>query len=265
MEDTTNEPRKIQSVDRAVELLESIQDHDGATLTEIAEATGLSPGTVHTYLSTLEDHCLVRKDIHEYYLGYRFVLAGEYVKNHNTLYRHGRKVVDNLANKTGESVHLIIEDDGLEVILYESFGKDAVGIEFYIKNRENSDRYLHYSASGKAILAHLPRSEVNNIIDKHGLMAKTPNTITNPDKLAAELETIQERGFAVNQQEAVIGIRAVGAPILDSQRDPIGAISISAPSSRLKRNTFVEEYPEAVMEAANIIEVNVQTGELYRE
>jgi DNA-binding IclR family transcriptional regulator len=251
--------RKIKSVDRSAEILESIWELRGATVTELAEHTDLTPGTVHTHLATLRDWRLVRKEGTQYDLGYQFVVLGEYVRNSSTLHRHGRQVADNLADDTGESVHLVTEDDGMEVILYESFGQNAVGTEFYIRNREIMARHLHYSAAGKAILAHLPRERIVDIVDRHQLVQRTEETITDVETLFDELERVRERGFARNDEEGVRSMRAVGSPVLDRDGDPIGAISLSAPVSRLRGETFEEAMPERVMEAANIIEVNIQT------
>ncbi|WP_152043125.1 IclR family transcriptional regulator [Salinigranum salinum] len=257
--------RRIKSVDRTVEIMEGIHALGGATVSELAERTGLSPGTVHTHLSTLDDRGFVRKVDGRYDLGYQLMVFGEYVRNHSTLYRHGREVVDGLADETGDAVHLIVEDDGLEVILYESFGQDAVGTEFYIQNREFATRHLHYSAAGKAILAHLSRERVEEIVERHGLPGRTDRTVGDVDVLFEELERVRDRGFAVNDEEAVRGLHAVGAPVLDRYKEPIGAISLSAPTSRHRNDAFADEAVERVMEAANIIEVNVQTSDIEQD
>jgi DNA-binding IclR family transcriptional regulator len=256
--------RRVKSVDNAADIVESLRALRGATVSELAERTGLSPGSVHTHLATLRDRGLVRKDDRTYDLGHQFLVLGEYVRNHAPLYRHGREVADGLADDTGEAVHLVVEDDGMEVILYESFGQDAVGTEFYIRNREFVDRHLHYSAAGKAILAHLPRDRVAEIVDRHGLVERTGQTIGDVETLFADLERVRDRGFAVNDEEGVQGLRAVGAPVLDTGNRPIGAISLSAPTSRLGDDPSTGSTPERVMEAANVIEVNVQTGDIER-
>lgn len=256
--------RRVKSVDNAVELLEGLRALRGGTVSELADRSGLSPGSVHTHLATLRDHGLVRQDGRTYDLNYQFLVLGEYVRNHDPLYRHGRGVADNLADDTGEAVHLVVEEDGMEVILYESFGQDAVGTEFYLQNREFVDRHLHYSAAGKAIMAHLPADRVTEILDRHGLVERTDATIGDADRLREELDRVRERGFAVNDEEGVRGLRAVGSPVLGRDDTPIGAISLSAPTSRFSGETFTVTVPERVMEAANIIEVNVQTGDIER-
>lgn len=259
-----NDRRKIQSVERSGEILAAIRTLRGATVTGIAEHTGLTPGTVHTHLATLRDRRFVRKDGRTYDLGYQFVVLGEYVRNRDPLHRHGREVADDLADETGEVVHLVVEDDGMEVIVYEAFGRNAVGTDFYIRNREFMTRHLHYSAAGKAIMAHLPRDRVVGIVDRHGLDQRTDETIDDVDDLLEDLERTRERGFARNDEEGVRNVRAVGAPVLDGTDEPIGAISLSAPTSRLRGEAFEETMPERVVEAANVIEVEIQTGDIER-
>lgn len=259
-----NERRKIQSVERSGEILDAIRTLRGATVTEIADHTGLTPGTVHTHLATLRDRRFVRKEGGTYDLGYQFVVLGEYVRNRDRLHRYGREVADDLADETGEIVHLVTEDDGMEVILYEAFGRNAVGTDFYIRNREFMTRHLHYSAAGKAILAYLPRDRVVEIVDRHGLDQRTDETIDDLEALLDDLDRTRERGFARNDEEGVRNVRAVGAPVLDDADDPIGAISLSAPTSRLRGDAFEEAMPARIVEAANVIEVEIQTGDIER-
>jgi len=109
-----------------------------------------------------------------YALGPAFLTFGEYVRNSVPLYRAAKGEVDELAVESGECVHLITEENGLESILYESFGDRAVGREFFMKNREETDRHLHYSAAGKSILSEFDEDDVDAVIDQHGLPSTPP-------------------------------------------------------------------------------------------
>lgn len=256
--ETNDEPRRIKSILNGCDIIEVVRDLDGASLQEIDEHIGLSRGTIHTYLSTLVDCKFLVRDGDTYQLGYRFITMGEYVRNTTDLYTAGQEKVDRLAEETGEYVHLVIEDDGREVAIYERQGQRTVGTNYHLKMRE-TPQSLHNSASGKAVLAHLPEERVEAIIDEQGLKRQTKNTIVDRDRLWAELETIRERGYATNDEEEIRGLRAVGAPVIDSSEEVVGAVSLTAPTSRLQGEQFESEVPELVTETANLIEVDLAT------
>lgn len=252
-----DEPRRIQSADRVCDILEHLRETGGTTVSELADAVGLSPGTAHTYLATLESRGFVRKYDGEYRLGLELLPYGEHVRLQNDLYRAAKAELHRLAHGSNATAHLMTEYDGRLVVLHEAFGEDAIGTEFHPRKRERPQTHLHCTAAGKAILAHMPDYRVAEIIHDHGLVSYTPSTITDSDELAAELEVVRERGFALNDQEQMQGIRAVGAPILYDGEHVLGAVSLSGSASNWSGNRFREEFPEKVMRAANAIEVNV--------
>lgn len=260
MNDHTDErdtKRRIKSVLKACELVEAVQEANSATLQELTDEVDLSPGTIHTYLSTLTDCGFLTKEDETYRLGFRFITMGEHVRNETDLYAAGQEEVDKLADKSGEYVHLVTENNGREVAIYENRGQHAVGKDYHLKLRE-SPQHLHDSASGKAILSRLPGERVDRIIAREGLERQTQNTITDQEQLRDELKTVRERGYAINDEEEIRGLRAVGAPIVDNDGSVVGAVSVTAPTSRLKGERFEHEIPELVMEAANLIEVNLE-------
>jgi len=256
--DAPTGPRRVQSLQHATDILDTLADLGEARIAELTDQVDLSKGSVHTHLATLRDAGLVDKSGESYHLGLRLVTLGEQVKSQQRVYTAAKNQVDRLAAETGEYADVVVEDDGLEVALKVSRGKRAMETEYHV-GVEETPQYLHNSSAGKAILAHLPAERVHAIIDEHGLPRRTPKTITNRETLEAELETVRERGYAVNDEEDIRGYRAVGAPILDSGGGPLGAISVSAPKSRLKADRFEEEIPELVMQATNVVEIDIDT------
>lgn len=250
--------RTIQSVDTAASIIEFLRVQEKATITEVAEETDLTPGTVHTHLATLRECNYVIQEDGKYRLGYHLLALGESVRNHHELYQAAKDQVEALAEETGESVHLIIEHNGQIYALYERFGQEAIGVEFHKQKREQPLSHLHCTAAGKAILSQLPAERVETILEQNSLPSVTENTITDEEELLAELETIRERGYAFSDEEQMIGIRAVGAPINHEEVNE-GAIAVSGPKTRLKEGLFRETLPEKVVQATNICEVNVQT------
>lgn len=249
--------RQLRTVNRSFEIVRTLAERDGAGVTELAEELDVSKGTVHTHLNTLKANDVVVQDGDVYRLGLRFITFGEYVKRQRSLYGAGRDEIDGLAGATGEYAHLMAEERGRGFHLYKARGENAVGQSYHDMNLQRAD-HLHYSAAGKSILATLEPERVDDIVDTYGLPERTEQTITSREELFAELEEIRERGYAFNDEEEIDGLRAVGAPIRAS--GVIGAISVSGPVSRLKGDRFREELPERVMQAANVIELNVETA-----
>lgn len=252
------EGRQLKTVNTSLRVIEALVELDGAGVTEIADHLDLSKAAVHSHLSTLRENRFVVKRDADYELGLRFVTVGEYVKQHNRLYNAGKGPVDELAEETGEYAHLMAEEHGRGIHLYKAKADRAVAKDYHQLNLERPD-YLHYSSIGKAILAYLPDERVRAIYDEYGLPQRTERTITDFQALQAELREVREQGYAVNDEEEIVGLRAVGAPIRKSDGSVLGAISVSGPLSRMKGETFESTIPEQVMQAANIIELNIET------
>jgi len=119
--------------------------------------------------------------------------------------------------------------------------------------------HIYTVGVGKAILAQLSRDRVMEIVERHGLLKRTEQTITDPDELCAELEEIRDAGVAFDDEEYGNGLRCVAAPVMGPNERVLGAISVSGPSSRLQGEYYRDELPGTkVKKAANIIELNIK-------
>lgn len=246
------------TVETSWEIIHALEDLGGAGVTELANYLEIPKGTVYTHLATLKEQKYVKKKEKRYYLSLHFLSLGEYVKNNSILFNAGKSEVRQMAEETDEYAHLVTEEHGELIYLHEARGQNAIGKDYYSKKFQKPG-YLHSSSYGKAILAYLPEDRVKAIIREFGLPQRTENTITSEEKLSQELETIREQGYALNDEEEILGSRAVGAPILDSNDIVLGAISLTKPVSRMQGEEFHKTVPKAVTSTANIIEVNVQT------
>ncbi|ELZ31313.1 ArcR family transcription regulator [Halogeometricum pallidum JCM 14848] len=250
----------VKAVETTVRIVEALKRLDGATVTELADHLDLTKGTAHNHVSTLEQHRFVVKEEGRYELSLRFLIFGEYVRNEDILYQVGEPEIRELVEETGEIVHLSTEQHGLSMKLCKLLGEDAVGERFHAVKLQRPD-YLHYTATGKAILAFLPRSRVERIVDEYGLAELTDNTITDRAALFDELEATRERGYSLNDQEEVEGIRAVGAPVRDGTGRVLGAVSVSGPVSRMREERFRDALPEKVTNTTSVIEANINLTE----
>ena len=250
------------SVSRALEIIDALARRESLGVTELAEVLDLSKSTVHAYLKTLEQSGYVVRDGEKYALGYKLSLLGESVRNQSRLYQIARDEIDDLAAQTELYAHLTVAEDGRGVNLYQAKGDD-VGRYDYQTEKVQHPEPLHVTAAGKAILAALSRERVESILDRHGLPRRTPHTVTDRDALIEELSTIDERGYAYNDEEEIEGFRAVGASICGQDGEVLGALSVSGPKSILHGDCFREESTDAVTRTADLIEVTITMSNTF--
>lgn len=242
----------VKAVETTIEILTALKDLDTATITTLAEELGYTTGTIHNHLSTLEENHFVVKDDNRYYLGVRFFEFGEYIKKRKTIYKVGMSEVDKLAEETGDIGSMLIEEHGRGVYLYRARGEHALHLDTEVGSRV----YLHNTALGKAILAHLPSQRVEAIVEQYGLPRSTPNTITEPKVLFDELATIQEQGYAVDREERADGVYCIAAPVLTNKEKVLGSVSVAGPVSRMKDDQHRMEVQELVQNVAKVVGIN---------
>lgn len=234
-------------------ILEAIKEHNGATLTELTREFDRSKSSIHNYLHTLEREGYVKKEGNTYRVGLKFLDLGGHAQHKERMYDIAREEVTALAEETGELANLLVEEHGKGVYLHRAHGEDAVRTDSYIGQQV----YLHNTALGNAILANLPEERIHEILDRHGMPAATENTITDRDALFDELERVHERGYALDDEARVKGLRCVAVPIINNDEEVEGAISVSGPTSRFRDERFREELPEKLQRVANVIELNI--------
>jgi DNA-binding IclR family transcriptional regulator len=243
--------RTVNAVTITCEILTTLRQTQGAGVTEIAERIDRSKGTVHSHLATLEDNQFVVNDGEEYRLSFEFLNLAEHVKDQVPIYDSVESEIDSLASETGEVASFGVEERGQVVYVYKTESETAVETASTIGYRE----HMHSTALGKAILAHLPEERVHEIVDAHGLPQKTEFTITDREDLIDALETVRERGYAIDDEENVRGLRCLSAPVT-SPDGVVGAVSVSGPSRRIEGEALTDTLPDLVRRSANILEVN---------
>lgn len=217
---------KIQSVDRALCILEIIaESDDGLTLAQLSEEIGLPKSTVHGLVSTLRDHKFVRQaeDDGRYLMGIQLFEMGTKLARSWDIRDAAKPAMRWLSKEFGETVHLGSEDNG-EVLYLDKIAADSL---VNIVSDIGARLPMHCSGIGKALLAHKSESEVKRYIAYKGLMPLTGRTITDPDKLIEELAKVREQGFALDDGEIMEGLRCVGVPIYDTDGLVRYAISVS--------------------------------------
>jgi DNA-binding IclR family transcriptional regulator len=244
---------QVKSVERAMEIVETVMEMEGAGVSELAAELDMAKSTVHGYLATLHRLGYLVKEGERYQIGTRFLRFGEYSRTRKPEYGMAAKKVTELAEETEERSQFVIEELGRGVFLYRESGAHAVETGSGTGKR----MYLHSTSAGKAILAHLPDETVDGILDRWGLPAVTPATITDEGTLRDELADIRDRGFALNREENIEGLHAVGVPVQLQDGTVIGALSISGPTHRLKGEYLLDDLPDLLLGTANELELNI--------
>lgn len=243
----------VKTTQTTFRILEALKERNEATVTELTEEFDLSKSSLHNYLNTLEEDGYVIKEKNSYRIGLRLLDLGGHARHKQRLYDIAKDEVTTLAEETGELANLLVEEQGRGIYLHRAHGEDAVMTDSYIGQQV----YLHNTALGNTILAHLPRSRVEEILDRHGMPAATENTITDRKELFQTLEDIRQKGYALDDEARVKGLRCVAVPIINNNDEVEGAISISGPTSRFEGERFQEELPTKLQKVVNIIELNI--------
>jgi IclR family acetate operon transcriptional repressor len=223
------ERHNIQSVDRALFLLESIADAGGeTTLTDLSHRTGLNISTCHHLLATLVQRGFAAKVAGRLYaLGPRILHLGHACRQVD-LPRRAQAYLEAVNRATGETVHLAAVQGDAVVTLAVREARHAVRVD---TGRIGKLAAPHATSVGKAILAWLPEDEMRRIL-AGGLKRCTPNTITEFDELLKSLRYVRRDGFAIDREEHLPGVICVGAAIRDQAGTVIGGISASTPTMR---------------------------------
>jgi IclR family acetate operon transcriptional repressor len=220
----------IQSVDRALLLLDTIAEAGGeATLTDLANRTGLNISTCHHLLATLIQRGFAAKvpGRRLYALGARILYLGHACMQVD-LPRRAQPYLETINRATGETVHLAGLQGDAVVTLAVREARHAVRVD---TGKIGKLEAPHATSVGKAMLAWLPEDEIHRLL-ANGMKRFTDNTITEFQAFVEALRIVRRDGYAIDREEFLPGVICVGAAIRDQAGTVIGAISASTPSMR---------------------------------
>lgn len=245
-------PTGIKAVGTLFEVVEGLQKLGSAGVSELASHLDRPKSTVHIYLKTLVEEGYVIKENDEYRTSLRFLELGGQTRKRMNIYEAARPEIDSLSQETDEVANFAIEEQGKRVLLYSSEPLEGV----FDNSPTGQYTHMHWTALGKALLSQLADERVAAIIDEHGLPQATENTITDPDELFEELETIREQGYSIEDEERREGIKSVAVPIQHTdEQSPVSAVSISGPRRRIGETEVKGELLDAIMDTVNVIEL----------
>ena len=216
----------VQSVARALTLIELLaQENRDLSLTELSKKAGWPKSTVHGLIATLRDyHMIEQSEVTGYYrLGIRLFELGNIVMRSWDIGTIAKPYLQKLNNNLGEMVQLAMEDKG-EVLYLEKIDSNRM---MRIVSEIGIRLPMHCSGLGKALLAYREESEIKKILTQKGMRAMTSHTIVTIPAFLKEAERIRERGYAMDDQEIMDGLRCVAVPVFDANDQVNYAVSIS--------------------------------------
>ena len=225
-------PRLVPGLMRAVDILELLAESDPMSATEVSQALKLPRTTTHELLSTLVARGFVEADnngVRRFRLGPTLLWLGSHYRADIDLSRDAHVVAEMVAQQCGETVHVgrLIGREVLYIAKVESTHPVRMVSEFGVRLP------AHLTAVGKAMLAHLPRSEFDALYPAGTVLeAFTPNSITSLSELRRELATVRERGTATEFEESNPDVGCIAAPVFDHRGKIAAGLSISVPSYR---------------------------------
>jgi DNA-binding IclR family transcriptional regulator len=245
----------VPAVERAVRILLMLSTSArGMNLAEIASATGWHKSSVHKILMTLSHFGFLDRDeaTKRYVLGIELVRCGRTVLNNLQIHQSAKSFLIELADYSGETANLAIVRGNKIVVVDIAEASVALRVSPPIGVVDS----LTAKSTGKAVLAWLPEDRVKEIIKMEGLPAETKNSVANVKLYQNELAAVRKQGYAIDNEEFQDGISAVSAPVINSEKQVVGTLSIIGPASRMtkeKLHLYGKKCAQAAMQLSALI------------
>ena len=233
-ESATTAGGTVLALDRGLLVLETLARMQNATLSDLAEQVEMPLSTVHRILGTLQKHRFVdfEAEGQEWAVGIGAFKVGSTYLARSNLVEASLAVMRPLMEQTGETANLGIAEAGSIVFVSQIETKNPIRAMF----RQGTGSPMHASGIGKAMLANMPHKDIAKMLEIFGQPSFTVYTMTTSEALFHDLDTISERGWALDNEERYIGMRCVAAAVYNAQGKAIAGLSVSGPTAR-----FTEE------------------------
>lgn len=226
--------RTVPAIRRTVALLDLLAHaRRSLSLSDISRRLALPKSSVHRILATLEEQEFVHRnrDTDRFSLGVRVMSLSKAALEGADLREQAMPALLRLQQDTGLTVHMAIRQHKQAVLIakLEPLGQPTVGT--WVGRAID----LNSTASGKALIAHLPDAELAQIFSSRAFVRHNHFTIVQVSHLRRELAAVRECGYALDNEEDEVGVRCVGAPIFEGRR-VVAAISVAGSLDQLGEN-----------------------------
>lgn len=243
---------KVTAIGKAVKILKAFSEEPFSySAIELSNKLDINRTTVHRILLELENEMLiVQNNTDKYYtIGPGlFSIGSKYLyRKHN--FAEIRIIIDNIALETNQNIGYTILDNGAIINLYES----EVTMPVKITYRQGTYFPINCGAYGKTIMAFFkPEEEMEKIVRNTVLEKRTVNTIVDPDELIMEYEKIREQGYAISDEENLLGAYGIGVPVFNLDGSINGCIGMAVVKNSISMDS-VESYIKLLKKGAKNI------------
>lgn len=248
-----NSPGRVQTIDRALSILEILSNYDNLSLMEISEKVHLHKATTHRLINSLLENGYIEKDTttKKYRISLKlFQLGNRRVQNIDFL-NVAKSMIRQLSQDINQTVHLVIEDDN-EVLYIDKH--DSQNDETRMHSRIGKKAPMYVTAVGKAILASKTNSAIVDYWNQVDIQPITTHTITNLEDFLVEIDTVRHQGYALDNEENEYGIVCIGASFASYKDLSAGAISISLPiSEEDNKDMYIQKIVETTRKISNLL------------
>lgn len=242
----------IEALDRGIRILEVFsRDTPELSMTEIADAVGLTTSTAFRFTHTLETLGYLERDpqTKRYRPGLNVLRLGFTALSSLEMGQVAQPYLKRLSGRCGETTNMTVRDESEIVYVARNRTDQILALHLGLGSRLPA----YCTSMGKAQLIDLSRSEIRELFGEGPYERKAPNTITTLPALLEELDRVRSMGYAVNDEECTPGLRSVAAPIRDHSGEIVAAINISVPSARASRQEMEKSLAPMVLETASEI------------
>lgn len=238
---------RVQVLDRTFQILDVLAaEGQELGVTDLASRLGLHKSTAHRLIKVLESYLFVERDVGgKCHLGPRVMQLGLAVLSRLDIHDVARPHLRWLVGETGETAHVAVLREGEVISIVNVQSSKSLRSPSTVGTRTPA----HCTSLGKVMLAFAPPEEVSAFLRKRTFKAHTRNTITTATRLREQLQIIRDRGFAMDNEEREVGLRCLSAPVRDSTREVIAAVSIAGPAFRITDDR-IPAFSSAVKDAA---------------
>lgn len=242
----------VGSLEKGLQVLQTFDREKRAmSLSEVVEAAGLDKSSAQRFTYTLHTLGYLKKDptTRKFSLSPKVLGLGFSYLNANSMLQQAMPLLYEANRRCGETVNITELLDTEVVFIARVPGQHIISVDIFLGTRVPA----YASASGRAILAHLPSNEAATVLDRTDLQKYTRRTIATRTGIERELNQVRSHGYAIAEEQCYIGEISAAAPILDANGYPIAALNVSVPTSRWTADTVRAELVPIILETANAI------------
>jgi len=260
MPKATADPGFSQSLERGLAILAAFTpDRPALGVSELARRLGLTRSTAHRYVTTLATlgYLLQDEPTRKYRLGPRVLDLGFSMIGSLELREIAAPHLRRLTDITGHTSNLAIRDDTDVILIDRVRGRPGPyhHLEFTLHVGSRIPAYC--SATGKALLAFMPRPDLDQLLDRVDLVQRGPRTVTSKTALLAELERVRRTGIATNDEELESALRSIAVPVRSRSGGILAAVNIAIPWSPEAITDLVGQHGPVLQDTARQIAARV--------